>query len=179
MALINTTTTGVLGTTVYGDGAGDLTVQKDGVTVNKITAAPAFSAYLGSNQTVSNATNTKLQINTENFDTASCYDSSTNYRFTPTVAGYYFLNAGATFGQGSNSVQSYIYKNGGVVFVSGHQNQASGSGNVTETVSGLVYANGTTDYFEYYVYQSSGGSLTVYASGPYSTYFTGFLARAA
>jgi len=38
MALINTTTTGVLGTTVYGDGSADLTIQQNGVLVNKITS---------------------------------------------------------------------------------------------------------------------------------------------
>jgi len=38
MALINTTTTGVLGTTVFGDGTGDLTIQQNGVLVNKITS---------------------------------------------------------------------------------------------------------------------------------------------
>ena len=38
MALINTTTTGVLGTTVFGDGSGDLTIQQNGVLVNKITS---------------------------------------------------------------------------------------------------------------------------------------------
>ena len=45
MALINTTTTGVLGTTLFGDGQGTLTVQKDGVTINKIGVQPMFSAY--------------------------------------------------------------------------------------------------------------------------------------
>ena len=38
MALINTTTTGVLGSTFYGDGSGDLTIQQNGVLVNKITS---------------------------------------------------------------------------------------------------------------------------------------------
>jgi hypothetical protein len=38
MALINTTTTGVLGSTFYADGSGDLTIQQNGVTVNKITS---------------------------------------------------------------------------------------------------------------------------------------------
>jgi hypothetical protein len=38
MALINTTTTGVLGTTLYGDGSADLTIQQNGVLVNKITS---------------------------------------------------------------------------------------------------------------------------------------------
>jgi preprotein translocase subunit SecG len=38
MALINTTTTGVLGTTVFADGSGDLTIQQNGAFVNKITS---------------------------------------------------------------------------------------------------------------------------------------------
>jgi len=38
MALINTTTTGVLGSTFYADGSGDLTIQQNGVLINKITS---------------------------------------------------------------------------------------------------------------------------------------------
>jgi hypothetical protein len=38
MALINTTTTGVLGSTFYADGTGDLTIQQNGVLVNTITS---------------------------------------------------------------------------------------------------------------------------------------------
>ena len=38
MALINTTTTGVLGSTFYGDGTGDLTIQQNGVTINQISS---------------------------------------------------------------------------------------------------------------------------------------------
>ena len=38
MALINTTTTGVLGSTFFADGTGDLTIQQNGVLVNKITS---------------------------------------------------------------------------------------------------------------------------------------------
>ena len=38
MALINTTTTGVLGSTFDADGSGDLTIQQDGELVNKITS---------------------------------------------------------------------------------------------------------------------------------------------
>jgi len=38
MALINTTTTGVLGSTFYADGSGDLTVQQNGVTINQISS---------------------------------------------------------------------------------------------------------------------------------------------
>ena len=56
------------------------------------TAAPAFSAYQSTGQTLSSSTWTKIQLQTEEFDTASCYDNATNYRFTPNVAGYYQVN---------------------------------------------------------------------------------------
>ena len=48
---------------------------------------PAFEAYKTSNQTLTDNTLTKVQIETESFDTDNCYDNSTNYRFTPTVSG--------------------------------------------------------------------------------------------
>ena len=54
---------------------------------------PAFEAYLSSAQIPSNEITTKVQCDTEVFDTDSCYDNSTNYRFTPTVAGKYFVYA--------------------------------------------------------------------------------------
>ena len=62
---------------------------------------PTFSAYLSSGQTISNATHTKIQYNTEEWDTNNNYDNATNYRFTPTVAGYYQINAGFRCDTGS------------------------------------------------------------------------------
>jgi len=50
---------------------------------------PAFSAYANTNQTTSASyVATKVQINTKEFDTNNNFDATTNYRFTPTVAGY-------------------------------------------------------------------------------------------
>ena len=81
------------------------------VTGNVITDAPAFSAYIGSAQTVSPSTTTKLQFNSERFDTASAYDSTTNYRFTPLVAGYYQVNIGF-IGTNTTDTLVILYKNG-------------------------------------------------------------------
>ena len=177
MALINTTTTGILGTTVYGDGSGDLTVQKDGVTINKITAIPAFRAYQGSNQTVSNNTWTKLQMNTENFDTNNNYDTS-NYRFTPSVAGYYQVTA--SMRNLSSAGISYafigIYKNG-----SSWQESNTPIYLSTYAVGGctsLVYLNGSTDYIEAYAFIQSSGTNTVETNSAQSS-FSAALVRAA
>ena len=60
----------------------------------KASNTPAFEAQRPqSAQVVSNNTDTKVQFSTENFDTDNCYDNSTNYRFTPNVAGKYFVYA--------------------------------------------------------------------------------------
>jgi hypothetical protein len=114
---------------------------------------PAFSAYQTGTQTVTASTYTKVQFNAEYFDTANSFDSTTNYRFTPQVAGYYQLNASLDEEPASGSSSIFIglfYKNGSEfirffdIRVSSTLIKASGSA--------LVYLNGTTDYIEVYAY---------------------------
>jgi hypothetical protein len=139
---------------------------------------PAFRAYLSANQTVTNATNTKVQLNTEVFDTANCFDPTTNYRFTPNVAGYYQFNVT----QGGNATSALIYnfiqiwKNGSQdsITIYGPYNNSSNYG----ALSTLIYMNGTTDYVELYAQVSGTGTLVV-VGGSTLTYMSGFLARAA
>ena len=66
-----------------------LTIGSSGDTVALTSGAvqsnlmyPAFMAYLNGNQNVSDATYTKVNLNAEQLDTNSAFDSSTNYRFT-------------------------------------------------------------------------------------------------
>jgi hypothetical protein len=58
-----------------------------------IKLTPAFEAHIGTSTTFADATVTKVQCDIEEFDTDNCYDNSTNYRFTPTVEGKYFVYA--------------------------------------------------------------------------------------
>jgi hypothetical protein len=129
---------------------------------------PAFSAYQNSAQTLSAATNTKITFDTEEFDTNSNFASS---RFTPTVAGYYQINSGVSFGPSAGQVS--IYKNGSE-YKRGTQYTASGVG---FTVFSVVYFNGSSDYVEIYANSTTGGptnaGLTVY------TYFNGAMVRSA
>jgi len=149
------------------------------VTGNVITDAPAFSVYLNGSQSISNNTSTKIQFNTEEYDTANAFDSSTNYRFTPQKAGYYQINATCYFqGTSMTNIQLYLYKNG-----ANHKYSLVATGisvgNYQITVSSLVYLNGSTDYIEAYGYlsASSGNAFNGGAAG--STYMTGCLVRAA
>jgi hypothetical protein len=145
---------------------------------------PAFSAYASASQSISNITFTKIQINTENFDTNSNFDPTTNYRFTPTVAGYYQIN-GCVNGASSSvirAVRAYIYKNG-LLFKLGNFSDigsgATAAGSMSGSVHDLIYMNGTTDYLELYTWiQTNSGTLTA-GGGDSLTYFSGFLARAA
>jgi hypothetical protein len=141
---------------------------------------PAFRAYLSANQTVTNITNTKVQLDTEVFDTANCFDSTTNYRFTPNVAGYYQFNV--TQGAQAASALSYnyiqIYKNGAqdsiAIYDTYDGTFSFGS------LSTLIYMNGTTDYVELYAQLNGTGTLTVVGlNSSLGTYMSGFLARAA
>ncbi len=137
------------------------------------TNTPAFLASLTANQTITNATYTKVQLDNEILDTDNCYDNSTNYRFTPTTAGYYWLFASGRFdAYGGNTPHRHIIRKNNI---SASQIQAEWS-NVTATqftVSGIHYANGSTDYFEYFVSQSTGSSQPFNGG----TWFSGEIAR--
>ena len=142
----------------------------------KPATAPAFSAYLSSNQSASSGVWTKMQINTENFDTNSNYDNSTNYRFTPTVAGYYQVNANVN-AEGSTSrtrVIGSIYKNGVEYKRGGDQNYSNA---MASPVSDVIYFNGTTDYIE--VYGLVIASIGVFNGGQHFNYFSAILIQQA
>ena len=132
---------------------------------------PAFSAYNSSATSLASGTNTQVLFATEDFDTNNNFASS---RFTPTVAGYYQLNSAISIagGGGATEIIAIIYKNG-AVFKSGAD---GGTASFRTVVSSLVYANGTTDYFEIYCY--SGAARTTEASSS-ATWFNGTLVRAA
>lgn len=157
-------------------GLPDATITQPDLAAGVAGNGPAFSAYLGTTQTVSNLTATKLSANTEEFDTNNNYDPST-FRFTPTVAGYYqvngHINASATTSLARIFVLLYKngsgIKNGSDYFVSGSRG----------TLSTLVYMNGTTDYLELYGYLQGTGTLSFTAGGAQDNYFQAFLVRAA
>ena len=139
---------------------------------------PAFSAYASSGTSCANTTYTKIAFQVENFDTNSNYDNATNYRFTPTVAGYYQINAAVAIVTALGYSSVSLYKNGSLYNTGGQiPNNSVG---VQVLVSSLIYMNGTTDYLEIYFYQTSGGTVSTYsANNNQYSYFNGFLARAA
>jgi hypothetical protein len=71
---------------ISSDGSGTFTINNG---VLKMT--PAFFAYrTSSNSNLTDDVASKISIDTELFDSDGKYDAG-NYRFTPTVAGKYFV----------------------------------------------------------------------------------------
>jgi hypothetical protein len=174
------------GLLVTPDTSGIIQLQSNGTTIMTVgptgvstqVGAPAFSAYPSVTQTgISNNVWTKVTFDTKEFDTNTNFSSS---RFTPTVAGYYQLNTVLGFDAVTINptwAGASIYKNGAVykqVRVTGMTYTL-----VSASVSTIVYANGTTDYFEVYAYfnGATGGQLD--AGNTYSTYFNGAMVRSA
>jgi hypothetical protein len=145
------------------------------VTAGGSALAPAFAAKATAVQTVNNTTWTKLEFNSEagtGFDTNSNFNTTT-YRFTPTVAGYYQINgSGYAYPAVTGAVNLSIYLNGaGYTANVSAPNANQGPG---LQVAALMYLNGSTDYVEIYIYQSSGGALTCGGND-----FSGVLVRGA
>ena len=137
---------------------------------------PAFSAYLNASQNVTASTFTKVQLNTEVFDTANCFDSTTNYRFTPTVAGYYQFNAFLECASGATRFLLSFYKNGSE-FYRGTDFPVTTQQVITSSC--IMYLNGSTDYVELYTYITGITTQLKYNSSAETSMMQGCLLRTA
>jgi hypothetical protein len=123
-----------------------------------VANTPAFFAYINesTDQSISDATFTKATIDTELFDSNSCFDSTTNYRFTPTTAGKYFITYGLTFNPFSaddvNITLLGIYKNGSLIIQPSNDFRNNPVSSNSIAGSQIIDFNGTSDYIELYGY---------------------------
>ena len=138
---------------------------------------PAFSAYMSTTQSITTSVWTKAQFNAEFFDTNSNYDT-TNYRFTPTVAGYYAVNYALSFTTGAaTGLYSGIYKNGSRIRYVVAYGGSNALDDWTTSGANLLYMNGTTDYIECWGLQVSG--TPAFNGGVEVAWFEASLVRAA
>jgi hypothetical protein len=164
-------TAGAVNSTYLAAGAVQQTNLAAGVAGN----GPAFRVVLNNNQSFTSAVSTKVVFDTKTFDTNNNVSSGT---FTPTVAGYYQINAGIYFTLSTGSFTNariQIYKNGSL-YSRGTMIFFSGT-DIAISTSDLVYCNGSTDYIEIYGY--AGGTTTgqVFVGSLTNTYFTGAMVR--
>ena len=130
------------------------------------TNTPSFLAYKTSAQSIADGTAVQITFDTELYDSDGKFASN---RFTPTVAGKYFiyaqLNMQATDGK---YFETRIHKNGSLISVT-----QTHMGTVTYNAGsyiGEVIDSDDNDYFEIFTYHNSGASKNV-AGNDRTTYF--------
>lgn len=140
---------------------------------------PIFSAYQGASQTITSEVATKIQFGTEEVDSNSFYDNITNYRFKPTIAGYYDINASVHVATTTTFAlcSCYIYKNGASL-KQGQRISSSDSQARPQITVQAVYFDGINDYVEIYGFFTSTGTITTSANSQL-TFFSGELRRRA
>jgi len=172
-----------VGTITTSSGSGTITLGQSGETVTVPTGAsltvpsgglsgqnyPAFLAYQSSAQSISNNTVTKVNLQTEIFDTDNAFDSTTNYRFTPQVAGKYVIYASTRKDNFTAArFQAILTLNGStnkLVAETGNSSNYNTANGIT-----VVELNGSTDYVEMYTYHDNGSTQDL-QPGISSTFF--------
>jgi hypothetical protein len=159
--------------------ASNFTVTVPAKTGTMAIDGPAFSVYSTNAQSISSGATAKIQLNTEVFDTAAAFDSTTNYRFFPLVAGYYQINGQIALNGGATGVaRAMLFKNG-AGYAEGNSVPNNTVTGAETTISSVVYFNGSTDYVELYCYLYTGaGALTLQNSSSVN-YFSGAMIRSA
>jgi len=143
---------------------------------------PAFSARVGSNQSLSDNIDTKVNFDTEDFDTDSAFDT-TNKRFTVPSGegGKYFFYARGRFLQtnmsqyviafrvnGSEVAKKYIYSGGLSTYIYNAIQYRSYDISAIETLS-------AGDYIEVYVKGDNvDGNTVTFENGTVQSEFSGF-----
>lgn len=162
-------------------GLPDATITQPDLAAGVAGNGPAFSAYQSSSQSISQNTQTKVTLDTEDFDTNNNFASS---RFTPTVAGYYQIQGNFKYASNTSTfLQSVanvtLYKNG-IAYKGGTQNTLGGAAYTAFSVSCVVYLNGTTDYVELYTAHNYSSPINSQpADNGNTVHFSGALVRAA
>lgn len=147
---------------------------------SQLPNAPAFSAYRStSNQSLISGAWTKIQCQTEEYDTASAYDNVINFRFTPQVAGLYQVT-GTIYcsGAGLTNLAAQIYKNG-AGYKNGNNVVQTASTDGAIQVSALISMNGSTDYVELFGLFVGTNPVAVANASGNLTYFQATLVRPA
>jgi len=142
-------------------------------------SGPAFAAYASSSANISSSTWTKITLDTEIYDTNNNFASN---RFTPTVAGYYLITFTSTNSASANNAYwayDAIYKNGSV-YIGAYTVIPTGTmQNFSNTLSQVIYLNGSSDYIEFYVNIYVPAGTPSYGGGASTTLASGCLLRAA
>ena len=139
--------------------------------IKHISNTPAFMTQLSGNQSLANSTFTKITFDTEDLDSDGTFASN---RFTPAVAGYYFIFALLAFDELADGKTGYcaIYKNGSHFF-SGTQMTGAGTSMAVAQVNAILNLD-ADDYVEIYGLHNHGSNRNVIGNSTTESFFGGF-----
>jgi len=130
---------------------------------------PYFSARTGGNQNPSDNVATKIDFTSELLDSDNYYDT-TNKRFTPQVAGKYYISVQVFLSSNTTSNLKTaivgIYKNGSEVIRADNYYATNYVDSGYFIVEKIIDFNGSSDYVEAYatIDTVSGSGMTIYSS---------------
>ena len=160
----------------HSGGTSAITINSSGLVLPKLPILQVNAT--NTDQSVSGGTDTKVEWETVEIDSLSGWSTS-NHRYTPTVAGYYLV--GGTLRANLSSIVEYISlaisKNGfntndGTDMLRGqfnHQSDTISNGSYP-LPTGLMQMNGSSDYIEIY-FKTDESSTLHDAAAPKSFFF--------
>jgi len=141
------------------------------------SALPMIAVAASDSFTVNQNVTTKMPFNNVLLDTTNDYDT-TNYRWTPSVPGYYqaYVTVHPDVANLVGVFYVRFYKNGGTSDsgIPGgtkiEYTQVGGAGGNNTNVRGMcyMYMNGTTDYMEFWVGHNIGSTRYIYGPTIYT-----------
>lgn len=161
---------GILGSNdaSFNDGTGIFGLKKDLLATD--SNPYKFRVYRNAAYSMGAGSITKFPFDAENFDTNNNFDSTTNYRYTAPVSGFYQFSTALASSATATRLLVMLYKNGSESArfwdSNGSAQQFLGGGSV------LVQAT-ASDYFEVYYFVGTTGGNTISTSA--SCWFSGFL----
>lgn len=126
----------------------------DGGIINSPNQSSARAYRNSSTQSLSG--DTKVQFNAESYDVQSEFDSSTNYRFTATKDGKYFVSAVLKIASPASAPLISIYVDGSSVLSSQALDTTT---NISHAISGVLSLSASS-YIEIFVNAGASGDIT-------------------
>lgn len=128
-----------------------------------------FSVYRNAAQNATNGGTAQINYDTELYDTNSNFDSTTNYRYTAPVSGFYWFNARVGITVSTRALLSF-YKNGSEVYRG--VDIATGASGINVTATALLQLT-ASDYIDVRVYTDA--TNVAMTTGSVLNCFHGFL----
>ena len=145
------------------------------------TGGDVFWIYNSSDTSLTDATYVKIALNTAQYNIGGGTHDTSNYRYTPSIAGYYAYSGQVCLTPDGSDLGNFIVnvrKNGTTIsFVDAYRGK---TGRHSASTSGITYMNGTSDYFDLWCYRETSLSQNAFASGSNgATFLSGHLVRKA